>query len=104
WTGADQRTMNDEMNSDAGLSSAGSSPGSRGPIRIDLNALERRRPQIEMPSPQRPVDVWGFLDIFAHRSAWLILGSRLFDGGFCYLGQRFIKDRFTASAQLQRIE
>src|ERR1043166_9598059 len=96
--------MSDHINTDGGFSSGHGSPRSSGPIRVDIHALEKRRPQIDLHPPQRPVDVWVFLDIFAHRSVWLILGSLLFAGGFCYLGQRLIKNRFTASAQLQRIE
>src|SRR5437879_3737101 len=97
--------MNDEINANDGLPRPGNNQRSQGPIRVDVHALARPRPEAHHAQPsQRPVDMWVFLDIFAHRWVWLILGSLLCAGGFFYLGQRFIKVKFTASAQLQRDE
>src|SRR5262249_18332732 len=95
--------MNDEANANGGAPRQGESQARRGPIRVDIQALARPRPEA-FSQPQKSVDFWVFLDIFAHRWGWLILGSLLFASGFYYLGQRFIKVKFTASAQLQRIE
>ena len=54
--------------------------------------------------PRPPIDLWVVLDILGRRWHWLILAACLFAGGFFYLGLQFIKPKFTAMAQMERIE
>jgi len=44
------------------------------------------------------------LDILANRWHWLAVGAIIFAGGFFYLGSNLIKEKFTASGELRRID
>lgn len=71
-------------------------------------AESRRRYASGAPAPRthRPpaLDVWTALDILVHRWHWLFLGGLLFAGAFFLLGSKFLKPKFTATAQLLRYE
>jgi capsular polysaccharide biosynthesis protein len=50
------------------------------------------------------LNFWVALDLLTHRWLWIVLGALLCTAGFFLLGSRFIKPKFTASAQLLRYE
>src|SRR3954447_24383989 len=47
-------------------------------------------------------DFWTALEVLAHRWYWLALGGMLGACAFFYLGNTFIKAKYTATAQLLR--
>src|ERR1051326_383062 len=62
------------------------------------------RPQTNGHNKPQALDFWMTLDILANRWHWLAIGAIIFGGGFFYLGTNLIKEKFTASGELRRVE
>src|SRR5437660_669809 len=95
--------MKENRNGNPGAAGGGESEDS---TIIDATAAARRarpRPNRSAPAGAK-VDIWLVLDVLARRWHWLILGALVVGGGFFMLGWSLIKNKYTASAQLQRYE
>src|SRR5215207_10395652 len=55
-------------------------------------------------APNSPFNFWTALDLLSRRWGWLFLAALIGAGGLLALGVKFIKPKYTASAQLMRYE
>lgn len=69
---------------------------------IDAGPVPRQRRVHEAKTAS--FDLWCALDILANRWHWLVIGALLAGTAFFFLGQRVVKPKFTATAQLLRFE
>ncbi len=69
-----------------------------------LSGARRGHAQPSGGKLQPGFDVWTALDLLLSRWHWPVLGAILFGGLFFLLGWHFVRPKFTATAQLQRVD
>ena len=68
------------------------------------NGFAVAKPMTNAHAPQSRLDAWSIFDLFARRWYWMVLGSAVCGGAFFLLGDSLVKAKFTANAQLLRVE